>query len=729
MTRSVWRLSHLSLALVASLFLILASVSGIFLAFEPIQNKATSDFSSEWNKTPLSTCIDSLKANFLEITSIEKDANGFFVASVFTEEGEQLIIQINPQTGKQSGDVIQQPEFYEWMTTFHRSLFLDTLGRFFVGLTAVILFFIAVSGIILVIQRTKSVKALFDKVEKTLAVRFYHIVFGRLAFIPIVIISLTGGYLFLQRFEIIKQQETPQLTVDFENTPENSKIFDFSGITIGEIRKIDFPLFPDEEEYYVIQTEDRILAVNQFEFTILNEVKIPLTSILSNLSLDLHTGRTNNFWAFILGVSCLSILYFIYSGFKLFILSFRGKIRNKFKSEESEILILAGSETGNTLIYAKLVYQQLIKQGYKVFMTELNNYKSSPSVKQLIIFTSTYGTGDAPANAKKFIRKWKTNPLTQEFHYSIVGFGSLSYPDFCRFAIEIDSELKNHSNAKELISPVKIHNQSYHSVRTWAQDWKNQSGYAFELPASFETKKLPQHSFSFIEKNTEISHGNETFTLKLKSEKKIKFQSGDLLVIYPPKDPYERMYSIGKINDDDEFIISVKKHEFGICSDYLNELSLDEHFEASIKKNTDFHYNPNKPSILIGNGTGMGPFLGMVTENKRNKEMHIYWGGRSKQAFSLYKNHLQPFVDNGVITSLNLTFSRDTEQKMYVGDLIKRDGEQIVELLKKGAVICICGSLSMQQDVLEELEKACKSIANKSLNYFQKKGQVKMDCY
>lgn len=140
MTRSIWRLSHLSLALVASLFLILASVSGIFLAYEPIQNKTKTVFSSEWNTTPLSVSIDSLQSKYLEVTTVEKDVNGFFVAAVLTEEGDFETFQINPKTGEKSGEINKQSKFYEWMTSFHRSLFLDTLGRFFVGLTAVILF-------------------------------------------------------------------------------------------------------------------------------------------------------------------------------------------------------------------------------------------------------------------------------------------------------------------------------------------------------------------------------------------------------------------------------------------------------------------------------------------------------------------------------------------------------------------------------------------------------------
>lgn len=726
MTRSIWRLSHLSLALVASLFLILAAISGIFLAYEPIQNRTQSTFSSEWNETSLATCIDSMRSKYLETTSIEKDVNGFFVASVLTEDGVFETFQINPQTGEKSAEVTKQSTFYEWMTTFHRSLFMDTLGRFFVGLTAVILFFIAISGIILVIQRTKSLRALIDKVEKSLNVQFYHIVFGRLAFIPIILISLTGGYLFLQRFEVIKPREVQPLTVDFEKLPLHPEKLNFKQITLGEIRKIEFPFSPDEEDYFILQTEERELAIHQYESTVLAQVDYPTTTILSNLSLNLHTGRTNVVWSVVLGIACVSILYFIYSGFKMTILSSRGKTKNKFRQNESEILILTGSENGNTPRHAKLVYNQLVAKGYKVYLTELNKYKPSDSIRQLIIFTSTYGTGDAPANASRFLQKWKKNPLVQEFQFSVVGFGSLAYPDFCQFAVNLDNRLKETSNAHQLLPLVKIHNQSYHSVKTWALDWSNATGFSLELPASVEAKKRPLKRFVLIEKQTVGGQDNETFTLKLKPIGKVTAQSGDLLVVYPPKDLYERFYSIGKSGT--EFVLSVKKHDLGICSNYLNELEVNTEFEAAVKRNQTFHYNSSRPAILIGNGTGMGPFLGMIAENKRNQEMHLYWGGRTQQSYALYESYLNGFITDGRL-QVHLAFSRESEQKTYVGDLIRRDGEQVVQLLKKGAVIYICGSLSMQQSVLDELEQACRKVAGKSLNAFQKKGQVKMDCY
>lgn len=726
MTRSIWRLSHLSLALVASLFLILAAVSGIFLAYEPIQNRTQSTFSSDWNETSLAACIDSMRSKYLETTTIEKDVNGFYVASVLTEDGEFETFQINPQTGAKSGEVVKQSKFYEWMTTFHRSLFLDTLGRFFVGLTAVILFFIAISGITLVIQRTKSLRALIEKVEKSLNVQFYHIVFGRLAFIPIIFISLTGGYLFLQRFELIKEQKTEPLTVNFEKPVQHPEKLDFKQVTLGEIRKIEFPFSPDEEDYFILHTEKQELAIHQYDHTVLAQVNYPATTVLSNLSLNLHTGRTNVVWAGILGIACLSILYFIYSGFKMTLLSRRGKTKNKFRQHESEILLLTGSENGNTPRYAKLVYNQLVAKGYKVYLTELNKYKPSDSIRQLIIFTSTYGTGDAPANASRFVQKWKANPLQQQFQFSVVGFGSLAYPDFCQFAVTVDEMLKQVTNAEQVLPLVKIHNQSYHSVKTWAQDWSHAAGYSLELPVSIEAKKRPLKRFLLIEKRLVTQQGDETFTLKLQPIGNVSAQSGDLLVVYPPKDPYERFYSIGKSGTD--FVISVKKHDRGICSNYLSELEVGMELDAAVKRNQMFHYNPSKPAILIGNGTGIGPFLGMVTENKRDKEMYLYWGGRTQESYALYESWLNRFIESDVL-QVNLAFSRDGGQKTYVGDLIRRDGKQVVHLLKKGAVIYICGSLAMQQSVLDELEQSCRKFAGKSLNFFQKKGQVKMDCY
>lgn len=134
-------------------------------------------------------------------------------------------------------------------------------------------------------------------------------------------------------------------------------------------------------------------------------------------------------------------------------------------------MILVGSEKGNTLYFAKIVFENLLANGYKVYFSELNNYKPSESVKELIVFTSTYGIGEPPVNAKRFLKNWIENPIKQQFNYSVVGFGSLNYADFCQFALTIQQQFIAFENAHQRIPIVKIHNQSYHSLKTWSIDW------------------------------------------------------------------------------------------------------------------------------------------------------------------------------------------------------------------------------------------------------------------
>jgi len=728
MVRSIWRWSHLVLALSASVFLVLASVSGIFLSFDPLKHAGKS--LSIQDDIPVSAVIDSLNNHYLEIFSIECDKYGFYKVSALNEQGDIEDFQLNPSTGRSMGAVVRSSDLTEWMTTFHRSLFLDKLGRFFVGITATCLVFIAISGIILVVRRGKSIKSLFERIEKsekTLLYRFYHIVLGRLAFIPILILALTGSYLFLQRFGVLSTNQEQFVDI---HTNSSEKI-SFSALLLSELTKIEFPFSPDEEDYYVLSTENEQLTVDQYTFKILSKKELTKSSILSAWSLDLHTatGRINGFWALILGLACLSILYFIYSGIRIFIFSFQGKIRNKYALSESDILLLVGSQNSNTMIFAKLVYQALIEAGHRVFLSDLNAYKPSNSVKNVLIFTSTYGVGEPPINATRFLSKWQEKPLKQSFSYSIVGFGSLAYPDFCQFAMDIQQEFKKNNGAKEVIPMVKIHNQSYHSLKIWAIDWQAKTELNFSLPASIETKKPVLHSFIVQEKReSSVGQDNETFTLKLGSLSKYTLYSGDLLAVYPPGDPYERFYSIGKIADNQLFI-SIRKHSLGICSTYLSNLSVGDRIEAGIKTNSSFRYNPRQTAILIGNGTGMGSFLGMIAENKYKKQLHLYWGGRNNQSFELYKHELDTLNNEGKISSLHVAFSRPREHKKYVGDVVRENGQEIALLLTQKAIIYICGSLAMQQDVLKELENICLKNTKKSLHYFQKKGQIKMDCY
>ena len=102
-----------------------------------------------------------------------------------------------------------------------------------------------------------------------------------------------------------------------------------------------------------------------------------------------------------------------------------------------------------------------------------------------------------------------------------------------------------------------------------------------------------------------------------------KFTSGDLLAIYPANDNRERLYSIG--NHQRNIQLVVKLHPHGLGSGFLYNLEAGEIIKARIINNHAFHF-PKKASkvALISNGTGIAPFLGMIEQNKKKTEIHLY---------------------------------------------------------------------------------------------------------
>jgi len=160
-------------------------------------------------------------------------------------------------------------------------------------------------------------------------------------------------------------------------------------------------------------------------------------------------------------------------------------------------------------------------------------------------------------------------------------------------------------------------------------------------------------------------------------------------------------------------------------------MPLQEVIKARIEENKHFHFPENENTtavILVGNGTGMGPFLGMI-EHNRDKEIDLYWGGRSSISFELYRTPLEHAIEKKQLSNLNIAYSREGDQKQYVQDLLRKDIKCIMERLHAGAHIMICGSIAMQNEVLAVLETAVATHLNQNLDHFLLNGQIRMDCY
>ena len=153
MISSLWRYSHFLLALVSAIFIFVASITGSLLALEPISEASKSYVIPDLDAIYISDTIENLEHKFPEVLEIEVLANNSVKASVFTIDGISENIYINPRTGDTLGDVPSRSIFFSFITNLHRSLFLKSIGRIFVGVASLLLCFIAVTGVFLIANR------------------------------------------------------------------------------------------------------------------------------------------------------------------------------------------------------------------------------------------------------------------------------------------------------------------------------------------------------------------------------------------------------------------------------------------------------------------------------------------------------------------------------------------------------------------------------------------------
>ena len=134
MTISIWRYSHLMLALTSAIFIFIATISGIILAFEPISNQLKPYAIDNAQELSLAQTLETLGSKYDEVLTLSVDANNFVEASVINKEGNNETFYVNPFSGEKVGELIKKKPVFEFATNLHRSLFLKSTGRFLVGL-------------------------------------------------------------------------------------------------------------------------------------------------------------------------------------------------------------------------------------------------------------------------------------------------------------------------------------------------------------------------------------------------------------------------------------------------------------------------------------------------------------------------------------------------------------------------------------------------------------------
>jgi sulfite reductase (NADPH) flavoprotein alpha-component len=168
-----------------------------------------------------------------------------------------------------------------------------------------------------------------------------------------------------------------------------------------------------------------------------------------------------------------------------------------------------------------------------------------------------------------------------------------------------------------------------------------------------------------------------------------------------------RLYSIASSQKayPDEAHLTIRKvvyeahgrTRYGVCSTYVAErIKADDTLPVFVQHNPNFKLpqNTDTPLIMIGPGTGVAPFRAFLGEWEEIGAMGKTWLFFGDQHFStdfLYQTDWQRWLKDGVLTRMDVAFSRDTAEKVYVQHRMLEKSKELYAWLEEGACVYVCG--------------------------------------
>ncbi len=183
-----------------------------------------------------------------------------------------------------------------------------------------------------------------------------------------------------------------------------------------------------------------------------------------------------------------------------------------------------------------------------------------------------------------------------------------------------------------------------------------------------------------------------------------------------------RAYSIAssrrEVGDEAHLLISAVRYEShgrarkGVASNYVAErLKRGARVRVKLKPNKHFALPAaDRDIIMVGPGTGVAPFRAFVQERRATAakgRSWLFFGDRQFTHDFLYQLDWQEALKDGVLTRMDVAFSRDTPEKVYVQNKVWDKRHDLIEWLDGGANFYVCGDVkNMAKDVRATLVHA-----------------------
>lgn len=164
----------------------------------------------------------------------------------------------------------------------------------------------------------------------------------------------------------------------------------------------------------------------------------------------------------------------------------------------------------------------------------------------------------------------------------------------------------------------------------------------------------------------------------------------------------------------------------GVCSTLCAErLEPGDTLPIFIQNNKHFKMpeNPDTPIIMVGPGTGIAPFRSFMQEREETGAQGKSWMFFGDQHFVtdfLYQTEWQKWLKDGVLTKMDVAFSRDTAEKVYVQHRMLEQGKELFKWLEEGAAVYVCGD---KNNMAKDVHNALIEIIEKEGNMSREKAE------
>lgn len=172
------------------------------------------------------------------------------------------------------------------------------------------------------------------------------------------------------------------------------------------------------------------------------------------------------------------------------------------------------------------------------------------------------------------------------------------------------------------------------------------------------------------------------------------------------------------------------RNKRGTCTGFLSDvLTDDEHVPVFIESNPNFRLpaNPATPIIMIGAGTGIAPYRAFVQERELTPgagKSWLFFGNRNFETEFLYQTEWQQHLKTGALTRMDVAFSRDQDQPVYVQHRMLERSKELYQWIEEGAHIYICGDM---KKMAVDVQNTLSSIIQQEGGYNQEEAKEFLD--